>query len=53
MSNQDVDKETMEIFDKIFRVDPMLFSKDFRGAQEIQQEHCKENLRNKKEHSKS
>ena len=42
MSKQDVNKETMEIFDKIFRLDPMFFSRcDIKSAQEVQQEQCK------------
>ena len=43
MSKQDVDKETMETFDKIFRIDPMYFSRcDIKSAQEVQQEQCKD-----------
>jgi len=38
MSCKNVDKETMEIFDKIFRLDPMSFSRVDKGAIELQRE---------------
>jgi len=43
MSYKDVDKETMEYFDKIFGLDPMFFSKvpNTKSAQEVQREQCK------------
>lgn len=43
MSSKDVDKETMEFFDKIFSLDPMFFSKlpNTKSAQEVQREQCR------------
>jgi len=44
MSSKDVDKEIMEIFDTIFRVDPMFFSRVDKGAIGTQREQMRGHL---------